>query len=350
MSLVVSFSLENYLRPKLYGRITGKVLKFLELSNNDLSELPAGLGYLPSLQQLGVDGNRLRSVRRTLLCGSTEALKAYLRTRGPAPPSLSAEGAEGGVGAPGGGAGAGPAAVSAGSDQAFLHLVRDALSSGGVLALCGARKDAGARRHAAPGGGERWSEEALAALLRGADGSTPGGGGPAAALADLPAVKLRLCFNGLVQIGPELSRSLSGMANLSSVDLSDNSLSALPTALAALPALEDLAARNNQLEDGGLTALASALRAYNAASREGCRLRVLDLGQNRLTVVPSVLVREMSRLEARVTESVCRHPPTPRSLRGCHPITHPLCHHSAANPRTGHAHCSPDHRRAASTT
>ncbi|GMF12144.1 unnamed protein product [Phytophthora lilii] len=65
--------------PQLYR------LKTLDLTNNDLHDLPAGLGYLKYLDHLLVDGNPLRSVRRSIISAGTEPLKKYLRTRGGPP-------------------------------------------------------------------------------------------------------------------------------------------------------------------------------------------------------------------------------------------------------------------------
>ena len=74
-------------------------LKTLDATNNELGNLPYGLGYISSLSRIAVDGNRLRSIRRTLL-HSCEQLKKYLRTRGDPPPgldvSLSYDGHRGG--------------------------------------------------------------------------------------------------------------------------------------------------------------------------------------------------------------------------------------------------------------
>ena len=60
-------------------------LKFLDICNNDLSDLPAGLGYLKHLNRLLLDGNSMRGIRRSIISSGHEALKKYLRTRG-APP------------------------------------------------------------------------------------------------------------------------------------------------------------------------------------------------------------------------------------------------------------------------
>lgn len=74
-------------------------LKVLDVSNNDLNDIPATIGYMEALQrsrftslsQIDIlsfcrfllDGNPIRAIRRTLLTQSTHDLKKYLRTRGP---------------------------------------------------------------------------------------------------------------------------------------------------------------------------------------------------------------------------------------------------------------------------
>lgn len=58
-------------------------VKVLDISNNEITELPASLGYLIHLHRIVLDGNPIRSIRRSLLGRSTDELKAYLRTRGP---------------------------------------------------------------------------------------------------------------------------------------------------------------------------------------------------------------------------------------------------------------------------
>lgn len=67
--------------PHDIGRLSQ--LKVLDISNNDVTELPACLGYLTHLHRIVLDGNPIRSIRRSLLGKSTDELKAYLRTRGP---------------------------------------------------------------------------------------------------------------------------------------------------------------------------------------------------------------------------------------------------------------------------
>ncbi|TMW66370.1 hypothetical protein Poli38472_004135 [Pythium oligandrum] len=65
-------------------------LKTLDLSNNDLSDLPPGLGYLKYLNHIVIDGNPLRSIRRSIISAGTQALKKYLRTRGSPPEGVEA--------------------------------------------------------------------------------------------------------------------------------------------------------------------------------------------------------------------------------------------------------------------
>ncbi|KAG6961621.1 hypothetical protein JG688_00008988 [Phytophthora aleatoria] len=65
--------------PQLYR------LKTLDVTNNDLHDLPPGFGYLKYLDHLLVEGNPLRSIRRSIISAGTEPLKKYLRTRGRPP-------------------------------------------------------------------------------------------------------------------------------------------------------------------------------------------------------------------------------------------------------------------------
>ncbi|CDP05894.1 unnamed protein product [Coffea canephora] len=54
----------------------------LDLSDNNISALPPELGMLePSLQVLKLDGNPLRSIRRTILDRGTKAILKYLKER-----------------------------------------------------------------------------------------------------------------------------------------------------------------------------------------------------------------------------------------------------------------------------
>ncbi|ETL83031.1 hypothetical protein L917_16959 [Phytophthora nicotianae] len=70
--------------PQLYR------LKTLDVTNNDLHDLPPGFGYLKYLTHLLVEGNPLRSIRRSIISAGTEPLKKYLRTRGGPPVGVDA--------------------------------------------------------------------------------------------------------------------------------------------------------------------------------------------------------------------------------------------------------------------
>lgn len=61
-----------------------QMLRVIDITNNNISDIPASLGYNKSLQRFQIEGNPIRTIRRTLLTQSTEDLKKYLRTRGAA--------------------------------------------------------------------------------------------------------------------------------------------------------------------------------------------------------------------------------------------------------------------------
>uniref|UniRef100_A0AAR2IQF2 Leucine-rich repeat-containing protein 40 n=1 Tax=Pygocentrus nattereri TaxID=42514 RepID=A0AAR2IQF2_PYGNA len=56
-------------------------LERLDLTNNDISSVPFGLGTLPKLTSLALEGNPLRTIRRELLTKGTSELLKYLRSR-----------------------------------------------------------------------------------------------------------------------------------------------------------------------------------------------------------------------------------------------------------------------------
>jgi Leucine-rich repeat (LRR) protein len=85
-----------------------QALAFLNVSNNNLRALPHELGYLPKLTRLLAEQNPIRTISQAVLTGSCEALKKYLRSRGPAPDiGGGSDGGSGGGGAASGGGGGG---------------------------------------------------------------------------------------------------------------------------------------------------------------------------------------------------------------------------------------------------
>ena len=68
-----------------------KFLKVLDFSNNEISDVPFELGYIASLDRLLIDGNPIRTIRRSLIGQSTADLKTFLRSRGAMPPYINAD-------------------------------------------------------------------------------------------------------------------------------------------------------------------------------------------------------------------------------------------------------------------
>jgi len=125
-------------------------LKMLDVSNNDLSDFPYELGYVDSLQIVNLEGNPIRSIRRTLIARAdsnlTQDLKKFLRSRGEPPQQRAAAAGEFGAGAGaavgrqklaagGGGRGAGGQHGSLAAPLDPLdYRIRD-IADGGVLNL-----------------------------------------------------------------------------------------------------------------------------------------------------------------------------------------------------------------------
>ncbi|KAK9077499.1 hypothetical protein SSX86_005836 [Deinandra increscens subsp. villosa] len=77
---------QNSLQSVPEGLKNATSLQELRLSDNNISTLPPELGLLePSLQVLQLDGNPLRSIRRTILDRGTKAILAYLKDKLPDP-------------------------------------------------------------------------------------------------------------------------------------------------------------------------------------------------------------------------------------------------------------------------
>lgn len=54
-------------------------LKRLDVSNNNLNNLPPQLALMDNLNSLSVEGNPLRTIRREIIAKGTVAIKEYLQ-------------------------------------------------------------------------------------------------------------------------------------------------------------------------------------------------------------------------------------------------------------------------------
>jgi Leucine-rich repeat (LRR) protein len=53
----------------------------LDVSNNDLSDLPCEIGFINSLVRIQIEGNPLKSIRQNIKTGGTNIVKKYLRDK-----------------------------------------------------------------------------------------------------------------------------------------------------------------------------------------------------------------------------------------------------------------------------
>ena len=275
-------------------------LKMLEVSNNDLAELPVALGYMPRLQGLNAVGNPLRGVRYQVLQAGTDKLKAFLRTRGPCP-------AGGAVFEPAEQPGArGRAATAPGPVQTPLQALlaadghealRDAVA---VARATGALKLEGLL---SPGPQVDEKLALVLAALTGVDGADDAEGQP-----KRPLLQLDLGACGYERLpgpllrdrdrDPNRDRALDldldlALSALQVLALHDNRIAALPGQdLEALPRLQRLVLRKN-----GLQRLFPDLAASGAAPAWLRGLVHIDLRQNVLARLPSELARCCPALE-----------------------------------------------------
>lgn len=237
-------------------------LKTIDVRNNNIGDIPAAIGYMKSLSRLLVEGNPIRTIRRTILA-PTSNLKKYLRTRG-RPPSdlpedmLEMDGSEGA--APDAKAVGGPlhAAISEATNSGRLDLSEKKLSEEKVDELISGYADA--------------LQRTTAVVLR------------ANSLAGVPA--------GLL--------SLAGLVDL---DLSNNQLGANTNAFQGIFSrlgLRRLVLCKNNLTD---QLLACIFRADTEIPMHRT-LQELDLSINRMTAIPEGV--QLCVNLASLTMSFCR--------------------------------------------
>lgn len=56
-------------------------LKTLDLSNNDLPDLPCEIGFIDGLVRLQLEGNPLKAIRQNIRAGGVNTIKKYLKDR-----------------------------------------------------------------------------------------------------------------------------------------------------------------------------------------------------------------------------------------------------------------------------
>jgi len=56
-------------------------LKFLDLGNNDLIDIPSQIGILESLVRINIEGNPLKCIRQNVKNSGAVALKTFLKNR-----------------------------------------------------------------------------------------------------------------------------------------------------------------------------------------------------------------------------------------------------------------------------
>lgn len=239
-------------------------LKTLDVTNNDLHELPAGLGYVKDLHHFLVEGNPLRTIRRAVVSGGSEVLKKYLRTRGGPP--------------------AGVEALEEEFDEFALSRDKQQQQTSGSTALLGAAAAAESLatqheylfRDAASSGSLQLVSMGLLALPSHVEGY--GKYNFAASLLHLTLSKNKL---------GSLPKAIGELAALQTLVAEECVLTQLHPSIAHLAQLQHLRLRKNLLQAPAIDAMiASDSQAGICGS-----LKELDLGNNVLTSVPAKLTR-----------------------------------------------------------
>jgi Leucine-rich repeat (LRR) protein len=227
-------------------------LKLLDVSNNNLADVPYSLGYIDALQIINLEGNPIRTIRRTLIARSeanlTQDLKKFLRSRGDVPIMDGGESSH-----------ANDGGRSAPSSDALDFRVRD-IAEGGVL---------------------NWSK-----MISNAGGSVP------------PNIFKKLFDSHTLQ-------------SLTSVNFSDNALQEIPVQLKDIRTLKVLTLAKNRLSAGLSARLwaPSSLRVLDVSENNLCSeqaelildgasfLSSINISRNSLDHVPRNIVDVVSLRE-----------------------------------------------------
>jgi Leucine-rich repeat (LRR) protein len=80
-NLTVLILNDNKIKKIFPGIVKLQRLKTLDLSNNDLPDLPSEVGFIDSLVRMQIEGNALKAIRQNIRAAGTNQLKKYLRDR-----------------------------------------------------------------------------------------------------------------------------------------------------------------------------------------------------------------------------------------------------------------------------
>eukprot|EP00435_Cladocopium_sp_Y103_P052465 s782_g16.t1 len=285
--LTVLMAESNKLKVFPAGLLQASRLNTLDLSNNDLTHVPAELGLASHLTRVALLGNPLRTLRPELLRGGAEALKKFLRTR--------LEGQE----QPDSSSGAGASAAS----TAFQVELRSAQGTG-QLTLAERQLTAlpplprslklldVSSNHLTSGTlMSSLSEVDVLQCLRAKRNRLGGPGGDTQLMPMLASLQglqeLDLSRNGLNHLG--IWQGVSA-PSLTFLDLSSNGItemSGICDLLDACPKLQEL-----RLRQCGLSSI-----DILTDLRKSHRLQTLDLEENRLSSLPTEMVEALPNLK-----------------------------------------------------
>ena len=241
-------------------------LVVVDVAQNDLTDLPRVLGYLPELRRVPLEGNALRVIRSPL-ASNIAALKDFLRKRGPPPPG------------PGYLEGPDPASSGVDADGSTPPLPSNAETKSIVQsALVGTRTldVSGKNLQRLP------SDLNMELMSR----STSATAAPAATTGG--NIKKLNCSKNILTT---LDGWLQTLPAISSIEASQNQIDALPDCLADVP-LADIRLARNRLS---FTTIASSpLCLASLSSSLAMSLSYLDLSGNDLELFPS----DLSKLPA----------------------------------------------------
>lgn len=72
---------DNKIRSLSRDIIKLKKLKTLDVSNNDLPDLPCEIGFINTLVRIQLEGNPLKTMRQNIRTGGPNVIKKYLQDR-----------------------------------------------------------------------------------------------------------------------------------------------------------------------------------------------------------------------------------------------------------------------------